>query len=162
MWASERQEAKGSQVGWIYLFQESSQIITVFSQHSFDLRLKLQTIKSAKTYLFHSIAYFGRTKWFRLLSKELLHASMHGWRSKKAYLNHRLVHKNLYHFISARFNFLCSFHMVKKKGVRVFVSKLWFRNSCIYIEIFLGVYMHGLTYHKPIHSQNPHLTTQHP
>ena len=78
------------------------------------------------------------------------------------YLNHRLVHKNLYHFISARFNFLCSFHMVKKKGVRVFVSKLWFRNSCIYIDIFLGVYMHGLTYHKPIHSQNPHLTTQHP
>ena len=64
------------------------------------------------------------------------------------------------YFCSVQFFMLVSYG--EKKCVRVFVSKLWFRNSCIYIDIFLGVYIHGLTYHKPIHSQNPHLTTQHP
>ena len=116
----------------------------------------------AQHFVMWPLAMSWQAQHFVMRRRCCLHKSQWQGRANVTFLNHRLVHKNLYHFISARFNFLCSFHMVKKKGVRVFVSKLWFRNSCIYIEIFLGVYMHGLTYHKPIHSQNPHLTTQHP
>ena len=53
------------------------------------------------------------------------------------YLEHPLVHKNLYHFISARFIFMCSFQMVKKKGARVFVFKGWSRILTIHWGSFL-------------------------
>ena len=89
-----------------------------------------------------------------------IHVSIYSSMHPLIYLNLPLVHKNVYHFFSARFQKMCPFKGLKKKGVRSSVA-LHSNQPDSFSIGSIGHFCHALMHvqHAKYDLEQPRLTT---